>query len=192
MKKISGLILASLLAAMTFTFTSCEEDGEIAYTLEGTWKGDMYIQSIYNGVTYNASYSEICFLRNPYKYSSGDGYWVDYYSRAPWDYVANHITWNVTNGIIYVHLVEDNCSYYIYDYSLNDDYFTGKFYDGGSYISFSMYHTSSPNWEDYGWGYDYWYSSYYSKGNTVTSRSGTEGSTDAEKPVRSLRTPDNQ
>ena len=66
-----------LAALMSMTIVSCDDDDDIAYTLEGTWEGDMYIQSSYNGHTYDATYSEICFLKDPYKWSSGDGYWVD-------------------------------------------------------------------------------------------------------------------
>ena len=75
MKKISTLITAMLAVLLSFTFTSCDEDSDIAYTLEGTWKGNMYVSSTYNGRTYDTTYSEICFLRDPYTYSSGTGYW---------------------------------------------------------------------------------------------------------------------
>ena len=57
MKKISTLITAMLAVLLSFTFTSCDEDSDIAYTLEGTWKGNMYVSSTYNGRTYDTTYA---------------------------------------------------------------------------------------------------------------------------------------
>ena len=125
-------------------------------SLEGTWKGNMYISISYDGRTYDATYTEITFLKDPYAYSSGNGYWVDYYSDAPWDYVANHIDWKVDYGIIYIHFVEEGTSLRIFDYHLNEDRFYGLFNDSGHNVEFELYHTSSPNWNIYHWGYDYW------------------------------------
>lgn len=87
MKK-SSILTAVLLSLATLSLSSCDDE-EIANTLEGTWKGDMYISSEWDGRYYDATYTEITFLKDPYAFSSGTGYWVDYYSDAPWDYVAN-------------------------------------------------------------------------------------------------------
>ena len=88
---------------------------------------------------------------------------TDYYSDAPWDYVANHIEWQVRGGRIEVYLVEDNYTYFIEDYRLNDNVFRGRIYDNDTYLDFSMRHTSSPNWNSFDYYYyddfyDYWYS----------------------------------
>lgn len=157
MKRFTHFCTFMLLALMSFTFVSCDEDDEIAYTLEGTWRGNMYAYVNYDGYEYYSTYSELCFLRDPYTYSSGDGYWVDYYSRAPWDYVANHIRWTVNNGVIRVRFIEKGSSVEIYDYRLSDNYFTGTIFDKGNYVDFSLKHVSSPNWNDFEWGWDYWY-----------------------------------
>jgi len=186
MKKFNTFFTVLMTAMLSFSLVGCDEDEEIAYTLEGTWQGDMYVSYAYDGYIYDAAYSEICFLRDPYTYSSGQGYWVDYYSNAPWDYVANHIEWNVRNGIIQVYFVEDRSYVEIADYRLSDNYFTGTIYDGGSYVDFRLRHVSSPNWNDYDYGYDYWWGA-KKNGNTRGFDSGTGGN---EKPVRIFRTPD--
>lgn len=42
----------AFMALMAMTFTSCDEDAEIAYTLEGTWSGNMYVSMEYDGRVY--------------------------------------------------------------------------------------------------------------------------------------------
>lgn len=100
MKKLSTLMTMALVAMMALTLTSCDEDYDIAYTLEGTWRGNMYVSSVYDGYTYDATYTELCFVQDPYRYSSGTGYWIDHYAGdAPWRYVANHTEWKVRGGV---------------------------------------------------------------------------------------------
>lgn len=181
MKKIyHNMMLMIIIAIASFAFTSCE-DARIARTLEGTWKGNMYISSRYDGRTYNATYTEITFLKDPVAYSSGNGYWVDYYSDAPWDYVANHIEWTVDYGVIKVYFVEEDASLRISDYHLDDDRFYGVLNDNGNRVEFELIHTSSPNWNGYRWGYDSW-NSYY-----APARRAAADSTATEKPVRFVR-----
>lgn len=93
-----------MMMAMTFTFVSCDDDEYIADTLWGVWQGDMHVWNEWNGNYYESHDTEIAFDRNPYEYSSGSGYWVDFYSRAPWDYFASNITWTVDNGRITITL----------------------------------------------------------------------------------------
>ena len=170
----------SAFALMTtlFTLTSCEDE-RIANTLEGTWSGNMYISSRYDGRVYDATYSEVTFLKNPYAYSSGEGYWVDYYSDAPWDYVANHIEWTVDFGTIRVYFVEEGTSIRINDYYLNNDRFYGTINDNGKPVDFELYRISGRNWSNYNWGYDSWY---------IGTRSVDDAdSAKKEKPVRFVR-----
>lgn len=168
----------ALIAVLALTLASCDDDSAIAYTLEGTWKGNMYVSSTYNGQTYDATYSEICFSRDPYAYSSGTGYWIDYYDNSGWgnDYVANHIQWTVTNGRIQVYFQEEGTSVTIEDYSLDDDTFRGTIYDGSNSVDFALYHTSSPNWNNFNYGYGS-----YAKSSSI-------GQTAKERPVRFFRT----
>ncbi len=183
MKKITRFCTFMLVALLSFTFVSCDEDDEIAYTLEGTWRGNMYVSCAYDGYEYQSTYSEICFLRDPYTYSSGNGYWVDHYSRAPWDYIANHIDWQVSNGVIRVWFREEGSYVEIHDYSLSDRYFSGTIYDGDNNVDFRLTHVSSPNWNDYEW-WD-WYGA---KQNAKMKSKGVSFK-DGDRPVRKFHNP---
>lgn len=185
-KTINQIKLIFAFIAMAFTFSSCEmDDNHIAYTLEGTWKGDMYQEYEWNGDVYNPTSTEVCFLRNPYKYSSGEGYWVDYFN---WgyrhNYIANHMQWKVFNGTIRIYLIEDDVEFTIRDYRLSDNYFSGRLYaDDNSYGEFRLRHVDSPNWNDFYYGYDYdYYGPYYQK-----SIDGSTNESNDSKPVRIMR-----
>lgn len=157
MKKLNTLLTMALIAMLSLTFTSCDEDADIAYTLDGTWRGNMYVE--YGD--YDAVYSVIRFYNNSGLYS-GTGYWVDYYDNRYWggnNYVANHINWTVRNGNIYIDLLEEGNSVVIYNYALSDNghYFSGyvETYDGNR-AQFNMTKDySNYNWRDYNYGY-YW------------------------------------
>jgi len=181
MKKIYSYTMMALIATIIIAFTSCEDE-KIARTLEGTWRGNMYISTYYGDRSYDATYTEITFLKDPTTFSSGNGYWVDYYSDAPWGYVANHIDWTVNSGVIKVHFFEEDTWIRISDYYLSDDRFYGVLDDNGRRVDFELYHTSSPNWGNYHWGYNYWYDSYAPSRRTVAS-----DSTAMEKPVRYVK-----
>jgi hypothetical protein len=187
MKKITTLMTLALLAVLSLSFTSCDDDDEIAYTLEGTWRGNMYVSSEWNGSVYDATYSEICFLRDSYSYSSGTGYWVDYYNNAGWgrNYIANHIDWRVNYGRIEVYFVEEGATIFIKNYNLNDNYFTGTIYDNGNCVDFSLNHISSPNW--YGIDYWGWDTYYYAKENNTWTRANKDAEPVAA-PKRIFRT----
>ena len=177
-KYFYNIMVMALLVTAAIGFSSCE-DAEIAYTLEGTWRGNMYISTSYDGRTYNSTYTVITFEGDPYSMSSGYGKWIDYYSDAPWgDYIANHITWEVNNRVIYIYFEEEQTSLSISDYRLNDDRFVGTLYDNGHYVDFELYHTSSPGLKNYDYHYG-WY-----------SRTRGEGASDfsaTEKPIRFIR-----
>jgi len=180
MKKMFTMLM---MAMMALAFTSCEDE-YIANTLEGTWKGNMYISTYWGDYTYDATYTEITFLRDPYTYSSGSGYWVDYYSNAPWDYVANHIDWTVNNGVIKVYFIEEGSTIYISNYHLNSNRFTGTINDGGKPVDFDLYNVSHPYtyWDDYYWGYDSWYDDYYWA--RTRGAAATDSTNNVEKPKR--------
>ncbi len=191
MKKFTSLLLMSLLALTTMTFVSCDDDDEIADTLWGVWEGDMYVSSYWDGQSYYSSYSEIAFDRNPNSYASGTGYWVDYYSNAPWDYYASHIRWSVDRGVITIYSVEDGETYSIYDYSLSQNYFSGTLDNGyDNPMSFRLTKTASPDWNDFNYGWGYWDDGYYAPGY-APSGSRSAGSSDkssvkTDKPIRRI------
>ncbi len=163
--KVTKKFFATLavLVISLCTFSSCEDE-DIAYHLEGTWKGNMHTGMMYENRPYMSTYTELEFLTDPFRFTKGDGYWVDYYSRAPWDYVANHFRWEVRDGIIYIRLQDYRYGIEymeIRNYHLGDRYFTGEILSSsGTWTQFSLEHTSSPNWNSYKYG-DYWYDDYY-------------------------------
>ena len=166
------IALLALVGIGTMT-TSC--DSIIATNLEGTWEGDMYVMSEYNGREYYSSFTEIEFISDPMRFKSGEGYWLDHYSGAPWDYIANHLTWTVHDKVIYIHLIEDNYDIEIRKYHLDDERFYGYVYYDGGYHRFELFHTSSPHWDEYEYGCPYY------------SNSRAAASTDSMTVVRKMR-----
>ena len=152
MKKFTTLLTMAFIALMSISLTSCDEDSDIAYTLDGTWRGNMYVQ--YGNV--DATYSVIRFDQNDGIYS-GTGYWIDYFDRNYWhgnNYIANRIIWTVRNRNIYITLLDENSDVVIYDYALGDRKFSGYVdADNGNRAYFEL-SRDSYNWrDDYDWGY---------------------------------------
>ena len=80
-----------------------------------------------------------------------------------------------------MYLVEEGTYVQIHDYRLSDNYFVGNIYYGDQRVNFKMRHTSSPNWNDFYWGWDY----YYSKKDNLGSRANSDaGDSGQDKPVR--------
>lgn len=162
MRKLYTILAILMMAMTTFTMTSCDEDDDIAYTLDGVWEGNMYMQSSYNGRVYQSSYSMLQFDQDPYRYAQGTGRWIDYYSNAPWDYYASYIDWRVVNGEIQIYSRKEGVTYYITDYRLNGRYFEGYIDDGYNNVYFELTKTASRNWDDYDWdGWHYYDYGYY-------------------------------
>lgn len=174
MKKISTLITMALVAIVSLSLTSCDEDDMIADTLAGTWRGKMYVSSEYDDVIYTSIYTTLGFDVDPYSYSSGTGYWIDTYDNAPFVDVANHTKWTVRNGVIYIRLIEEGSDVEIRDYRLDDGYFEGTIYYGDQRVDFRMYHLDN---------YNYNWRTAYSKQATTRS---TADSTEIKVPVRSF------
>lgn len=161
MKKLSSIFMVALVAFFTLSFTSCDKDSEVAYTLDGTWKGYMYI---YYG-SYQSTYSIIEFDQNDGLYS-GTGYWTDFYEDYSWSgknyRPTSRFNWTVRNGNIYISFLDGSSDVTIYNYSINDNYFRGTIEAAnGNKADFSLTkYGSSYNWRDY----------YYSEtSNTVDS-----------------------
>ncbi len=182
MKKFTSLLTMVFIALMSLSLTSCDEDSEIAFTLDGTWKGNMYVE--FRG--YSAVRSVISFEQE--SMYSGTGYWVDYYDHDYWngnDYIANHIRWTVRNGNIYIHLIEEGSDVVIYDYSLTSSRFVGCVESSnGNRAQFTLYNDNY----NYNWRYDDWSWGYSSVDKTtdvgnIPSRTISD-SVKTEKPVR--------
>ena len=176
MKKLSRFLALALVTLMSLALTSCDEDADIAYTLDGTWSGYMTTSVPYDGRYYSSNTAEVTFNSG---YDSGDGYWLDEYSDAPWDYVANRISWKVRNGMIYIHFRDTQEDAVIRNYRLDDRYFSGQieFNSTDAWIDFKFVKTSSPNWNRYYWyGTDDWYDSwgYYGYSRKQEASRGTD------------------
>lgn len=185
MKKLASLTAMIMIALMSFTFVGCDEDDEIADILWGTWEGNMYVEVDYHGTVYKAARSVIQFDKDYYDYTSGTGYWIDYYSRAPWDYYASHIEWRVVNGRIQIYSLEDDTYFEIYDYSLSGNHFRGIIdSEWGDPMEFDLRKTASPYWDDFEWGYHY-YSGYRSKNKAAELNVPFDSNADV-KPVRRI------
>ena len=187
MKKFTTLLTMAFIALMSISLTSCDEDSDIAYTLDGTWRGNMYVQ--YGNV--DATYSVIRFDQNDGIYS-GTGYWIDYFDRNYWhgnNYIANRITWTVRNRNIYITLLDENSDVVIYDYALGDRKFSGYVEaDNGNRAYFEL-SRDSYNWrDDYDWGYSKQYSGL--ENTQIVSRGAkysveyVKVADDNQKPVR--------
>ena len=127
MKQFTTIFTVMLMAALSLSLVSCDEDAEVAATLAGTWQGNVDAYSRYNGREYRAAESKVQFNSG---YNSGDGYWIDYYNDAPYSYQASHITWYVRNTNIYIHFEEDNTNVVVYNYTLSDDRLSGYIQTG--------------------------------------------------------------
>lgn len=188
MKRFTSLLASLAVACLSLTFVGCDEDYEVADTLWGVWEGNMYVENYYNGMSYRSSYSVIQFDLSPNKYDAGTGYWVDYYSNAPWDYFASHIEWVVSDGEIKIYSYEDDSYFYIYDYSLSDHHFSGYIVsEYGEPMKFYLKKTASPDWNDFDWGWGYTIG--YSREGVNRSATGTKNQAidfGEDKPVRSI------
>ena len=180
MKKFYSIITFVFMAMAAATLTGCDEDSNIAYTIEGVWEGNMYKQGYYDGRYYQSSRTVMQFDRDPYRYTSGAGRWIDYYSDAPWDYFASYITWRVSGGTITIYSQKEGQTYYIDDFSLSDNYFEGYISDGnGNGQYFRMRKTYSPNWGDYEWDGYYWDEYYYAP----SAKSAVSAESAKQKPA---------
>lgn len=170
MKKLTTIFALALMAVMTVSlFVSCDEDDEIAYTLNGTWTGNLsaYYQDRW-GLVGDHYRTTITF------YNDGTGEEVDYDVRSPYrDYSYCPFFWTVNNGTITLRYQDSNwVPVYIYDYSLNSNYFSGYMDDGTSRdIIFRFFYDGSFNWEPF-------YGRSYAKGNNLLTRT-----TDGKKAV---------
>ena len=166
MKKFKSIWAFVMMLMMTLSFTSCDKDSDIAYTLDGTWSGYMQLRHYYDGTWYDTYNAKVYF--NTTGWSSGTGMWQDIYS----SYLrpTQAIRWSVNNGNIYIDFQESGEKAIISSYSLDDEYFSGviqfysSYYDGGVSTSyrFQFVKVGSIDWS----GYSYYYGA---KANNGTS-----------------------
>ena len=145
-----GLMMMVLLSALTLT--SCDEDTETAYDLDGIWQGTIngnYYQDRYG---YTESWdTEIRFYQNGDFSRGGSG------EERDWDYrgkcYSSRFDWKVRNGRIYLYY-DDGYNIVIDRYDLywrsNTQRFRGYFEDfdtGDQLASFDL--VKVVDWHDY-------------------------------------------
>ena len=145
-----GLMMMVLLSALTLT--SCDEDTETAYDLDGIWRGTIngnYYQDRYG---YTESWdTEIRFYQNGDFSRGGSG------EEHDWDYrgkcYSSRFDWKVRNGRIYLYY-DDGYNIVIDRYDLywrsNTQHFRGYFEDfdtGDQLASFDLWKVV--DWHDF-------------------------------------------
>lgn len=158
-KFIFGLVFIVLGA---FSLVSCEDDDEaISSTLSGYWQG-VLSTTYYDELGLAGDDYITVFYFNQTSYTRGTGYELDYDIYAPQSGRAlGYFHWEVSGTTIHL-LYNDGTDAYIYNYNLNQNYFSGELDDGtGRYISFRMKYLSSFDMNDY---YDYSSAKAFSRG----------------------------
>ncbi len=190
MGKLNSILSAIVLTLSAMLFTSCDEDVYVGSTLQGTWSGNLYAYSEWNGRMYRASYSEIEFDGDPFRVESGTGTWVDHYAGdAPWRYYVDHFSWRVNRGVINIRFWSDGFETYISDYRLNNNYFEGYIYlgsnSGEEYFELRKL-SDATSWSGYEDGYYYWDDYYYVRGTRAEKAADVDSTTTMLRPTHRL------
>lgn len=146
---ITTTILTIMVA---LCLTSCDEDVDTAYDLNGIWEGTIYgdyYYDRYGGAVATTSWdTQIEFVQNGDFSKGGDGTELDY-NQDTGEVTLSEFTWTVRNGRIYMSY-DDGYQIVINDYELytvaNTPRFRGYFLDwdtGEQLASFNLIKTSS-------------------------------------------------
>ena len=120
MKKIYDYTRFVLMALVTMvTFSSCDEDSDIAYDLDGAWSGTVVGDYYYyrygkEYVTYQDWDTYIEFKQDSPFATSGEGYEYDE-NRRTGQWSETYFDWQVRNGKIYISY-DDGTDVVIRDY----------------------------------------------------------------------------
>ena len=148
MKKIYDYTRFMLMALVTMvTFSSCDEDSDIAYDLDGAWSGTVvgdyyYYRCGKEYVTYQDWDTYIEFKQDSPFATSGEGYEYDE-NRRTGQWSETYFDWQVRNGKIYISY-DDGTDVVIRDYEVyqirNVMRFRGYFedYRGNDIASFDF------------------------------------------------------
>jgi len=116
MKKLASFFALAIIALMSFSLSSCDEDHEIALTLDGTWRGTVDSN---NG----SFFVDLRFYQSGFS-AHGTGYEYDEpingYSRGTYA----EFDWSVNNGCIYLRY-DDGSNVVISDYTLRSGQLVG-------------------------------------------------------------------
>lgn len=120
-----------LLAAISvLSLTSCDDDSEIAYDLNGTWVGT--IQGNRYDSRHNSWLTEITFEQHSDFSRGGTGYEYDLNQSTGTSY-QSYFDWSVRDRNIYIHYHSDNYNVVIRDWSI--DWFQGIQIFSGTFVN---------------------------------------------------------
>lgn len=129
-----------------YTFTKIDNQ-----SLKGSWVGNMHVTIDLQEIELYDPITELTFLSDPLKDSSGEGYLVfsDNYSYSNSDcVVACIIEWSVDQEGIHVVCYDFAWEFLISDYSLIDNRFRGYLNFNGKYSTFELFKTETPIYRD--------------------------------------------
>lgn len=153
MKKFYNFMAVALVAMLTLTLTSCNDD-DIAKTLDGIWEGEVSQNYSWRWSNYNNyQYVDIEFYKDPYRFSNGSGIEYDYdrYGR----YTSCRFDFSVDFGVIYMDY-EDGTRVRISNYDLTNTRFRGEFrdYRTGAYLAdFNFVKVAEHRYNRYNYSY---------------------------------------
>ena len=148
------MMCLAMLALVTFSCSSNDEDGYIASTLRNhDWKGTIteYYQSRW-GIS-GTEYATVMSFESKDAYdTSGKGYELDYNTTLPKEnYAFCTFKWFIVDGDITI--IYDDAKWnpvYIVDYQLNGNSFYGYIYDGSDRrIQFDLESSQFADWDYY-------------------------------------------
>lgn len=167
MKKLTTLLTIAFLSLMTFSLTSCDEDHEIAFELDGTWRGQVESNK-------GPFYVDIRFHQSGFS-KHGTGY---EYDEAVYGYGESYanFNWSVDDGCIYMNY-DDGSHVVIANYTLRNGQLSGYLQNGRTGWKMGYIHLVrlSNN------SYDSSYNRYYSKKNQLIDDSNSEGTKETEE-----------
>ena len=142
MKKLTSFLAFAMIAIMSFTFVSCDEDQEIALELDGTWEGVVY-DNYHNRIYVDIRFRQDGFSRH------GVGYEYD----RPGGSVS--FDWSVEDGNIYLDY-SDHSHVVISDYRLGRVYLDGRLQKTRNGWDLGDIHLTKVSNNPYDSDYDYW------------------------------------
>lgn len=155
MKKIYNYLFVGIVAMLSMTLSSCNDDNNIADTLNGIWEGEVSQSWSWRWDDYTVyQYVEMEFITDPYRYAKGYGYEYDYYRNSRY-YEKCRFYFEVRNGRIYLDY-DDGARVCISNYRLTNYRFEGTFrdYRTGDYLAdFSFVKIASYRYDRYNYIY---------------------------------------
>ena len=163
MKKINTLLaFCAMLMLTVLSFSSCEFyiDGEYdgdrsrANVISGEWQGDfgMFYTAVnpftQRATQFDATHSYILFQSDYWNARRGTGKQIDFYNYGPVRQRYQHFVWEVHGRVLHINNPgEPALNVRIYDYELNNRYFTG--YAGNSRFQFNLRKLNYGLWGNY-------------------------------------------